>query len=303
MDKLDAMRLFVRVTEAGSFAAVAEQRGVARSVVTRAINALEAGLGVKLLARSTRRLALTSAGADYLEKCRQILDLVESAESDLAHERARPRGRIRVSLPLSFGLKRLAPLLLDFSARHPEVQLETEYSDARSNLIEEGFDLSIRVTDRLGPGDVTRRLSASRMLTLASPAYLARRGTPSHPADLRAHDCLGYLVNGQKVPWQFQVDGRTESMAVPSRLFANNGEVLAQAAARGMGITVQPDFIAEDFITRGELVPLLADYAPRDVGIYAILPGHRFIPHRVRVLIDALAQELGDPQPARAPMR
>jgi DNA-binding transcriptional LysR family regulator len=148
MDRLDAMHLFVRVAETGSFSGVAQQLGVARSVVTRQIAALEAHLGVKLMARSTRRLALTAAGTTYLEKCRVILNLVEVAEADVAEERATPRGRIRVSVPLSFGLKRLAPLLLDFLRRYPEVGLDMDYSDRRANLIEEGIDLSIRITRR-----------------------------------------------------------------------------------------------------------------------------------------------------------
>ncbi len=176
MDRLAAMHLFVRVAELGSFSAVAQQLGVARSVVTRQIAALEAHLGVKLMARSTRRLALTSAGTAYLEKCRVILNLVEAAETDVAEERLTPRGNIRISLPLSFGLKRLAPLLLDFSQRHPEVALDMDYSDRRVNLIEEGIDLSIRITRRLEPGDVARKIGTGRMLAVASPEYLARHG-------------------------------------------------------------------------------------------------------------------------------
>ncbi len=176
MDRLDAMRLFVRVAELGSFSAVAQQLGVARSVVTRQIAALETHLGVKLMARSTRRLALTSAGSAYLEKCRVILNLVEAAEADVAEERLTPRGNIRISLPLSFGLKRLAPLLLDFSQRYPEVALDMDYSDRRVNLIEEGIDLSIRITRRLEPGDVARKIGVGHMLAVASPEYLARHG-------------------------------------------------------------------------------------------------------------------------------
>jgi DNA-binding transcriptional LysR family regulator len=192
MDRLDAMKLFVRVAELGSFAAVAQQLGVARSVVTRQIAGLEAHLGVKLMARSTRRLALTSAGTAYLEKCRVILNLVEAAETDVAEERLTPRGNIRISLPLSFGLKRLAPLLLDFSQRYPEVALDMDYSDRRVKLIEEGIDLSIRITRRLDGGDVARKIGTGRMQVVASPEYLARHGRPQHPAELIHHECLGY---------------------------------------------------------------------------------------------------------------
>ena len=152
MDRLQAMHLFVRVAELSSFSAVAQQMGLARSAVTRQIAALEQHLGIKLMVRSTRRLMLTSAGAAYLEKCRVILNLVEAAETGVAEERQTPRGMIRISLPLTYGLMRVAPILLDFARRYPEVQLDMDYTDRRVNLIEEAIDLSVRITSRLGAG-------------------------------------------------------------------------------------------------------------------------------------------------------
>jgi len=295
MDRFDAMRLFLRVAELGSFSAVALQAGVARSVVTRQIAALEAHLGVKLMARSTRRLALTSAGSAYLEKCRVILNLVEAAEADVAAERLTPRGNIRISLPLSFGLRRLAPLLLDFSQRHPEVSLDMDYSDRRSNLIEEGIDLAIRITRRLEPGDVARKIGTGRMLVVAAPEYLARHGRPQHPAELAHHECLGYASVGSPLPWQFMVDGQLESFPVRSRINANNGDVLTEAAAQGLGITLQPDFIAAGYLDAGRVEQILADFAVPELGIYAMLPSNRHVPHRVRALMDALAAALAAP--------
>ena len=292
MDRLDAMQLFVRVAELGSFAGAAQQLGVARSVVTRQIAGLEAHLGVKLMARSTRRLSLTSAGTAYLEKCRVILNLVEAAEIGVAEERQTPRGNIRISLPLSFGLKRLAPLLLDFSQRYPEVALDMDYSDRRVNLIEEGIDLSIRVTRRLDAGDVARRIGTSRMRVLASPDYLSRHGQPAHPAELAHHVCLGYTNAGAATTWQFVVDGQLESFPIRSRINANNGDVLTEAAAQGLGIACQPDFIAGSFIAAGRVVEILVDYPGPELGIYAMLPSNRHIPHRVRVLMDFLAARL-----------
>ena len=292
MDRLDAMQLFVRVAELGSFAGAAQQLGVARSVVTRQIAGLEAHLGVKLMARSTRRLALTSAGTAYLEKCRVILNLVEAAEIGVAEERQTPRGNIRISLPLSFGLKRLAPLLLDFSQRYPEVALDMDYSDRRVNLIEEGIDLSIRVTRRLDAGDVARRIGTSRMRVLASPDYLSRHGQPAHPAELAHHVCLGYTNAGAATTWQFVVDGQLENFPIRSRINANNGDVLTEAAAQGLGIACQPDFIAGSFIAAGRVVEILVDYPGPELGIYAMLPSNRHIPYRVRVLMDFLAARL-----------
>ncbi|MGB5206394.1 MAG: LysR family transcriptional regulator [Azonexus sp.] len=297
MDRLAAMHLFVRVAELGNFSAVAQQLGVARSVVTRQIAALEAHLGVKLMARSTRRLTLTSAGTAYLEKCRVILNLVETAETDVAEERLTPRGNIRISLPLSFGLKRLAPLLLDFSQRYPEVALEMDYSDRRVKLIEEGIDLSIRITRRLEAGDVARKIGTGHLLALASPEYLARHGRPQHPSELAHHECLGYTAGGAGQNWQFMVDGQLESFPVRSRINANNGEVLTEAAAQGLGITLQPDFIADSFLLAGRVEAILTDFPIPELGIYAMLPSNRHVPYRVRALMDFLAAALAESCP------
>jgi DNA-binding transcriptional LysR family regulator len=291
MDRLDAMQIFVRVAEMGSFAAVAQQMGVARSVVTRQIAGLEAHLGVKLMARSTRRLSLTSAGTAYLEKCRVILNLVETAETDVAEERLTPRGNIRISLPLSFGLKRVAPLLLDFAARYPEVSLDMDYSDRRMNLIEEGIDLTIRITRQLAGGDVARKIGVSHMKVVASPDYLARHGRPLEPGDLAHHEYLGYTLAGTSA-LQFIVDGQPLAVPVRSRITASNGEVLIEAAVRGMGITSHPDFIVDDYIASGRVEQILGQFPMPELGIYALLPSNRHVPYRVRVLMDFLAAGL-----------
>jgi DNA-binding transcriptional LysR family regulator len=292
MDRLEAMNLFVRVAERGSFAAAAEQLDVARSVVTRQIAALETHLGVKLMARSTRRLTLTSAGAAYLEKCRVILNLVEAAETDAAEHHQTPRGHLHIGLPLAFGLKRLLPMLLDFAQRYPEISLDMDYTDRRLNLIEEGFDLSIRITDHLEPGDIVRKLGACRLLTVAAPDYLARHGRPQHPAELKHHECLTYTNDARNATWWFPVESRLESVSVRSRISANNGEALMAAAAAGMGIALQPDFIAEPFVAAGSVEVILESFAQPTLGIYALLPSNRYMPYRVRVFIDFLAARL-----------
>ncbi len=294
MDRLEAMKRFVRVAELGSFAAVAQQLGLARSIVTRQVAALEAHLGVKLMARSTRRLSLTSAGAAYLEKCRVILNLVDAAETDVAEERMAPRGNIRMSLPLSFGLKRLAPLLLEFAQSYPEVGLDMDYTDRRVNLIEEGIDLSIRITRKLDGSDVARRLGSGRMQVVAAADYLARHGRPQHPSELIHHQCLGYTSAGAVQSWQFMVAGKLESFAVRSRFQANNGEVLTEAAAQGLGISLQPDFILDGFLAAGRVEPILTTFPAPELGIYAILPSNRHLPQRVRVLMDFLAARVGE---------
>jgi DNA-binding transcriptional LysR family regulator len=267
--------------------------------VTRQVAALESRLGVKLMARSTRRLALTAGGAAYLEKCRVILNIVETAESDVAEERQTPRGAIRLSVPLSYGLKRLASPLLEFARSYPEVGLEMDYSDRRTNLIEEGIDLAIRITARLRPGDVARRIATERMVAVASPDYLARHGTPRHPAELANHECLGYTVSAGN-NWQFRIDGKFEGVPIRSRLSANNGDVLADAAGLSLGITCQPHFIVAPHLADGRVQEVLADFPMPELGVYAVLPGSRYIPHRVRVLMDWLAARIGKQGAGRA---
>lgn len=292
MDKLQAMRIFVRVAELNSFSGVAQQFGVARSVVTRQVAALENHLGTKLMARSTRRLTLTSEGANYLEKCRVILNLVDAAETGIAEERLAPRGLIRISVPLSFGLKRVTPHLLEFVRRYPEVNLDMDYSDRRVNLIEDGIDLSIRITHKLESSDVVRKISHSRLCVIASPDYLARCGTPAHPSELSHHQCLGYTIAGSQQAWQFLVNGQLLSFPLRSQINANNGDALTEAAAQGLGITCQPDFIAQPYLASGKVKEILTSYALPELGIYAMLPSNRQIPHRVRVLMDFLIAEI-----------
>lgn len=292
MDRLEAMHLFVRVAELGSFSAVAVQLGLARSVVTRQIAALEAHLGVKLMVRSTRRLALTSAGSSYLEKCRVILNLVDTAETDVAAERLAPRGNVRISLPLSFGLSHLGPLLLEFSQRYSEVSLEMDFSDRSVNLIGEAFDLTIRITSNLKPGDIARKISSRRLRVVAAPDYLARHGRPRHPSELINHQCLGYTLGAGATSWQFLVDGVATSFPIRCRITSNNGEVLTEAAARGLGITCHPDFIVDRYLADGRIEEILADFPAPELGVYAVLPTNRHVPHRIRVLIDFLAEKL-----------
>jgi DNA-binding transcriptional LysR family regulator len=296
MDRLDGMRLFVRVAELGSFAAVAQQLNVARSAVTRQIAALETHLGTMLIARSTRRMSLTSAGASYLEKCREILSMVEAAEAGLTEQRQAPRGNIRITLPFSFGIRQLMPMFGDFMAVNPEISLELDFNDRRHNLIEGGFDLAIRIADRLEPGDVARKIGSSLAVIAAAPDYLKRHGRPRHPRELANHECFGYLLSSH-ASWPFIVGGETKWFPVSSKLQANNGDALLLAAARGLGITQAPTFIAEHAVREGVLEILLRKFTMPAMGIYAVFPSNRYVPHRVRVLVDFIAERIG-PRPS-----
>ncbi len=295
MNRLEAMTTFVRVAESGSFAAAASRLGVAPSVITRQVAALEEHLGIKLMMRTTRRLTLTAGGAAYLEKCREILDLVEAAEADVMADSLTPRGHLRIGVPLTFGLKKLAPLLLEFSQIYPLITLGTDFTDSPQNLVEEGKDLLVRIAPRLEPGDIARKLGTSRLQVIATPAYLARHGHPQHPAELAGHALIGYTYRGIVQPWSFRVDDEVKSFYLPFKLQANNGEALAEAALRGMGITMVPDFVAGDYLRGAGLVTLLEDFTPPDLGIYALLPSNRYMPHRVRALIEFLSRRMNCP--------
>lgn len=292
MDRLDSMRLFMRVAELGSFSAVAQQMNVARSVVTRQVAGLEAHLGTKLLARSTRRLSLTSAGATYLEKCRDILSLVEAAEAGLTEEGQAPRGHIRITLPFSFGIRQLMPMFGDFMNANPEISIELEFSDRRTNLIEGGFDLAIRIADRLDPGDVARKIGSSQGVVAAAPEYLKQHGRPKHPKDLIKHECFGYLLAARS-SWAFIIDGETQWFPISGKLEANSGDALLAAAIRGLGITNAPTFIAEEAVRERKLEILLRKFPTPELGIYAVFPSNRYVPHRVRTLVEYLAQRIG----------
>ncbi|MGO9446507.1 MAG: LysR family transcriptional regulator, partial [Thiobacillaceae bacterium] len=292
LDRLDGMRLFVRVAELGSFTAVAQQLNVARSVVTRQVAALESHLGTKLIARSTRRLNLTSAGTAYMEKCREILSLVEAAEADLTEDRQMPRGHIRITLPFSFGIRQLMPMFCDFMTLNPDISIELEFSDRRVNLIEGGFDLAIRIADRLAPGDVARKIGSSQNVIAASPSYLKRHGRPTHPRELVNHACFAYLLAARS-GWPFIVDDETRLFPINGRLEANSGDALLEAAIHGLGICRTPTFIAEQPVREHKLEILLPKFAMPELGIYAIFPGNRYVPHRVRTLVDYLAERIG----------
>jgi DNA-binding transcriptional LysR family regulator len=184
------------------------------------------------------------------------------------------------------------PSLAEFSKRHPHIQLSMDFSDRRANLIEEGIDVSIRITGSLDPSDIVRKLGSCKILTLASPQYLAQHGTPKHPRELQNHECLAYSMDMKPVNWLYEVGGNTFNVPIRGRMMANNGEALMQATAAGLGMTRQPDFIAQPFIDSGEVVEILKKFAIAPLGIYAVLPSNRYIPHRVSVLIEYLSNAL-----------
>ncbi len=296
MDRFAAMQTFVRVAEAGRFSAVADQLGVARSAITRQVAGLEAALHTKLIARSTRRLRLTAAGSAYLEKCLEILNLVDEADSGLAEEPATARGPIRLSVPLSFGIRHLMELLTDFSRAHAEVRLSLDFTDRQADLIREGLDLAIRIASTIDDTLVVRKIGVCRSVVVASPEYLKSHKAPRHPRDLAAHECFSY-VPALRSSWPFLIEGKLTWVRTQGRIEANNGDALLDAAIRGLGITYQPTFIARPAIDAGLLKPLLSRYTGIEMGIYAVFPGNRYVPQRVRALVEFLAERIG-PRPS-----
>lgn len=289
MNLLEAMHLFVKVAELGSFTAAANHLGVGRSVVSRQIAALEKHLGSKLIHRTTRSLSLTTVGRAYLEKCRHILYLVEESETQILAQDATPNGPIKISLPLSYGKKVLVPWLLEFSQLYPEIELTLHFSDSQLNLIEQGIDVSVRITDQLEPTTIVRRLNHCHMYTLASPDYLQAYGEPQAPDELEQHKCLGYSMRGNNQPWPFKVDEKIKHYYLTYSLQANNGDVLAMAAAQGHGVVILPEFIAQPYMQAGELVPVLTKYQQDPQGVYAVFPSNRYMPYRVSLLVDFIA--------------
>lgn len=289
MNQFEMMVLFIQVAELGSFAAAATQKGIARSVVTRQIAALEAHLGVQLIARSTRRQALTSAGKVYLERCKAIIDLVQQSEAELIEEQLTPKGNLRVSLPLSFGLRHLSDVLMQFAQRYPDIHLELDYSDRMVDVAAEGFDVAIRIASELALSDIVRKIGQCELYFVAAPSYLALHGTPQSPEDLLQHQCLQYSHHSR---WMFTESGKEVSFSTKGRIKANNGDALAKAAAAGMGVSLMPDFIARDYLADGRLTRILSDDTQAPIGIYAVLPSNSYIPERVKLVVDFLAENV-----------
>lgn len=298
MDRVTSMRVFVQAATDGSLSAAARHLGMSPAMATKHVNALEARLGVKLFHRSTRQLALTEAGSNYLEACLRILPDIEEAETAATSQRIKAIGLLRMTVPLSFGRCFVAPLIPAFCLRHPEVTVELGLSDAELDLIAGSWDLAVRI-GRLADSPLqARRLGDSPMVVCAAPAYLDRRGVPRRVAELTQHNCLSYTLSAmQGQHWAFGASGE-HRVPVNGNLRANNGDALLAAAVRGQGIIYQPQFIVGDALRQGELVALTLDRPPMALGgIHVLYPPDRRPPAKVRVMIDYLAEAFAEHPP------
>jgi DNA-binding transcriptional LysR family regulator len=298
MDRLRAFEVFVAVVARQGFARAAEALDTSPANVTRYIAELEAHLGTRLLNRHSRKLSLTDSGQALYERARSILDEVAEAEALSASHTLQPRGRLRVNAPVSFGILQLAPLWPKFLKKHPEVELEVSLIDRVVDLVEEGFDLGIRISRTGSTTHIARKLAVSRNIVCAAPGYLRQHGRPKAPADLAAHACIGYTFSATGDDWHlFDAHGQEHVVKVPSVMRANNGDTARAAALAGVGVIWQPSFLVGDDLRAGRLVPLLPGYRMADIDILAVYPSRRHLSAKVRVMIDFLADAFNGTPP------
>jgi DNA-binding transcriptional LysR family regulator len=293
MDKLTSLKAFTRVVQHGSFAAAARELRLSRSVVSKYVIELEQELGAQLLVRTTRSARATENGQAYYERCLAILADLEEADLAVAALQSEPRGVLRVNAPMSFGTLKLGGAVADFMAQYPKLQIHLVLSDEQLDPVEEGFDVTLRIADLPSSSLVARRIAPAPRAVCAAPAYLALRGEPMHPDDLRMHDCLsyGYLATGNH--WQLTGADGEHAIQVPWTLCSNNGEVLRDAVVRGRGIALLPTFIVGTDLRAGTLKQILAGFTAPEISIYAIYPQTRHLSVKVRVFIDFLIERFG----------
>ena len=290
------MAVFARVVATGSLSAAARELGISPAVVSRRLAALEQRLGVRLINRTTRSFHLTVEGTTYHDTCARLLSEIEEADAAVSAGRAEPHGPLRVALPASLGHRHIAPLVPQFARRYPKVRLALSLSDRNVSLIEEGFDLGIRIADLADSSLAARKLAPNRRVVCASPDYLRRHGTPRHPEELATHNCL--TTSDYAATWEFRgPDGQPGSVRVTGRYACDNWEVLREWALAGLGVALKSTWDVRPQLEDGSLVALCPGYTfDTDVAIYAVYPHRRFLPAKTRAFIEFLADSFG-PEP------
>jgi DNA-binding transcriptional LysR family regulator len=295
---LQGIVAFVQSVEAGSFTLAARRMALSRSAVAKSVARLESRLGVKLVNRTTRSLRLTAEGESFYESCLKALGELDAAQANLAARRRVPSGRFRVDLPLSFGRRIVAPILLEMAQHYSELQLRVSFNDRRVDLIEEGVDLAVRMGE-LGDssGLIARRLFRQRSAICAAPSYLAQRGRPSTIADLSGHSCIRYGREGRMAPWRLaDPAGGTRALSPPGRLILGHGEAVLDAALAGQGLAYLPTWLMGEHLKRGALELVLPGTAVEDTPVHALWPKSRSLAPKIRVAVDELVSRF-TPQP------
>lgn len=293
MDKLKSLMIFMRSAQHGSFSEAARQLGMAPSAVSRAVLRLEDNLGVRLLHRTTRSLALTEDGNRFYQRCQQILNDLEEAELEVKQSQSMPIGTLRLDLSFVFGKLHIAPALLRFAAQYPELKLNVSFNDRLIDLIEEGIDATVRIGMINDSGLLMQHLATARYITCASPQYLAQYGTPTTPTELLQHRCVNFIFpqTRREPNWKFEQDGKLIDLSVNSYLQFDNSEVILEAVIQGAGVVQFPKFIAAKAIARGDLQPILQPYAPQvGLPIAVLYPQKRYLSAKVRIFVEFMRE-------------
>ena len=288
MDRFEEMRVFAAVVDAGSFVDAAGALEMSKAAVSRYVAQLESRLGVRLLHRTTRKLSLTPEGEVFHARCRELLGSVDEAEAEITSRSGEASGMLRINVPVSFGLLHLAPLWAQFMARHPKVTLDVTLADRVVDLVDEGFDMAVRIARLPSSSLVSRPLTSTRMVLCASPAYLKARGQPAHPSDLAHHDVLAYSLFSMGDQWEFTAPGGVVSVKVTPRMRTNSGDTCRMAALRNQGIVLQPTFLVGPDLLAGTLVEVMPAWRSVELGVYAIYPSRKFVSPKVRLMIEFL---------------
>ena len=291
MDRFENLQTFVKVANFGSISAAAEHLGIAKSAVSRRISELEQRLGVQLFRRTTRQLNLTDSGKSFYERAARILSDLEEAELAVSQQHGELAGLVKIAAPLSFGLTHLTPAITEFINSHPKLQIDLDFNDRQVDILQEGFDLAIRISRLADSSFIARRLATVRHMVCASPGYLKRYGEPDTIADLKNHQCLCYSNVPDADVWHFRdINGNPGQIKLTTMVRANNGDFLRDAAMAGLGIILEPTFIIYEAVSKGLLKPVLTDYEWPTVNAYAIYPQTRHLSQRVRTLVEFLVQ-------------
>ncbi|MEJ2310433.1 MAG: LysR family transcriptional regulator [Gammaproteobacteria bacterium] len=289
--QLDERQIFVAVVRHGGFTAAARQLALTTAAVSRRVKALEARLGVRLLNRTTRRLSLTDAGQQYYEDVSRLLAELQQTEARIAGLASEPAGSLRITAPLSFGMRYLGEVIAGFHTTYPAIRIELVLDDSMHDIVDRGFDAAIRIGRLADSTLVARRLGAFGRVLCASPAYLERHGMPRTPEELEEHQCLFYTNLESPHDWQFERDGRALRVVTSGAFGANNGDVLCDAAVHGMGIVYMPTFIVDRALQRGQLVPILETYTDTaPLEMFSLYPARAFMPAALKLFLQALVQ-------------
>ncbi|WP_300632369.1 LysR substrate-binding domain-containing protein [Pseudomonas sp.] len=300
MESLGSISLFVLVAETRSFTEAGKRLGISSSGVGKSIGRLEDRLGVRLFQRNTRSIALTLEGSLFLERCRRILSELEAAEMELSNAREKPRGKLRISLPLVSGL--VMPAIIQFMRTYPEIELDIDFSDRMVDVIEEGFDAVLRTGEPSDSRLISKRLGGFQLQIVASADYLAAYGIPRRPADLATHSCLlhKFPSTGKMEAWPLRVAAEEPDFELPQTMVCNTTEVIVDVARSGLGIACLPDFMTSEFIKNGELVQILTDYTVHTGVFRLVWPSSKHLSLRLRVFIDFMHSQLFNSAPSES---